>query len=149
MLAVLLPVIVSSRGVARDGLDKRHWPALQPGVWETESTRKLPSGKVQRWKESISQCHDATELLRGYWGLGIVEEAGCRYTASQAIGDQFKITGECPVRHVGVAKTDAIVTTDGPDVFEMHVRVVEGKRVYEASQVGHRRSACSVKPDSR
>ena len=90
MLTVLLAVLISSKGVARDGLDNQQWPTLQPGVWETESTRKLPSGKVQRWKERVSECHDATELLRGYWGLRIVEEAGCRYTASQATGDRSK-----------------------------------------------------------
>ena len=80
--------------------------------------------------------------MRAYWGLGIVGEAGCRYEAAKVSREQFKITSECMVRHAGVARSNAtaIVKTEGE--FEMQIEVVEGKKVYRGSQIGHRRSAC-------
>ena len=139
----------SSSGVARDRLPSERWPTLQTGVWETECTRSLPNGKLQTWKENVSQCQDATELLRGYWGLGIVEEAGCRYVATQLVANKFKITSKCMVRHAGVAASEATVTAKSADEFEMHIKVVEGKKIYGGSAVGHWRSACPIKLGSK
>jgi hypothetical protein len=53
------------------------------------------------------------------------------------------------VRHVGVAASEATVTAKGTDDFEMHIKVVEGKKTYRGSQVGHRRSACPLNLDSK
>ena len=118
------------------------WPSIQAGVWETDCSRKLPHGRTQHWQDVVSECQDATELLRGYWGLGVVEEAGCRYKAIKLSPGQFKINSECMVRHIGVATSEAIAVIKNESAFEMNIRVVEGKRVYRASQIGRRRSVC-------
>jgi len=141
--------VTPSSGIARDKPPSETWPTLRTGVWETECTRSLPNGKIQAWKESVSQCQDASELLRGYWGLGIVEEAGCRYVATQLLADKFKIISKCMVRHAGVATSEATVTAKSADDFEMQIKVVEGKKTYGGSQVGHRRSACPANLDSK
>lgn len=118
------------------------WPAIQTGVWDTDCSRRLPNGKTQHWKEVVSQCQDGTELLRGYWGLGLVEEAGCRYQATRLSRDEFKITSECMIRHAGDVKSEATVVVREGGTFEMSIKVVEGKKVYRGSQLGHRRSDC-------
>lgn len=130
------------RGAAPDASAAQQWPALRAGVWETESTRTLPSGKTQAWKDVISECHDPAEMVRGYWGLGIVEAAGCQYEAARTAPDEFRVTSECMVRHAGVARSVATVKTKDNDAFEMTVKVVEGRKVYRATHVGHRRSDC-------
>jgi hypothetical protein len=81
--------------------------------------------------------------------LGIVEEAGCRYGAAQTAPNQFKVTSECMVRHVGVARTQAIVKIVGDGEFEMTAEVSEGKKTYRASQVGRRRSDCPQEQGTR
>jgi hypothetical protein len=138
-----------SIGTPGDSKAREDWPTLQSGIWETECTRTLPSGKTQHWNQKVSHCRDATELLRGYWGLGLVEEAGCRYEAEKISTDQFKITSECMVRHAGVAKSSATAVVKNADAFEMRVDVIEGKKVYHGAQTGHRRSACPDPAGSR
>ena len=134
--------LAPANGGTGDSKVHEDWPTLQSGIWETECTRTLPSGKTQHWNQKVSHCRDATELLRGYWGLGLVEEAGCRYEAEKISADQFKITSECMVRHAGVAKSTATAVVGNADTFEMRVDVIEGKKVYHGAQTGHRRSAC-------
>ena len=121
---------------------REDWPAIQTGVWDTDCSRTLPNGKTQHWNDIVSQCEDGTELLRGYWGLGLVEQAGCRYEAMRLSTAEFKITSECMVRRAGVAKSEAIVVVREGGTFEMSIKVVEGKKVYRGSQLGHRRSDC-------
>src|SRR6266478_2872687 len=98
------------------------WPALQTGIWQLDSTRIPPSGKAQRWSETVNQCSDARGLLTGYWGLGIVERAGCRQSSSKIEPTRFKVVSECMVRHAGKATSEAIVTITSPDAFELDVR---------------------------
>ncbi len=142
-IGALTPAVsLSSRGAAADASVHEQWPTLRPGIWETESKRTLPGGKTQTWKDVISECHDPTELVRGYWGLGIVEAAGCRYEAVQTVPGEFRVTSECMVRHAGVARTEATVKTKGGDDFEETAKVVEGHKIYRGSQTGHRRSDC-------
>lgn len=118
------------------------WPVLETGTWQLESTRILPGGRTQHWNETVSQCSDARALLAGYWGLGIVERAGCRQFSAKSNPTRFKIVSECMVRHIGKATSEAIVTVKSQDDFEVDVRVTEGKKKYRASQSGHRLSAC-------
>ena len=138
-------VLLSSRGAASDASFHEDWPTLNPGIWETESKRTLPSGKVQAWKEVLSACEHQDDMLRGYWGLGIVEAAGCRYQSERTAPDEFRVTSECMVRHAGVARTEATVKIKGGDDFEETARVVEGRKIYRGSRTGHRRSDCPSK----
>jgi hypothetical protein len=141
MLSLVL-LIVPSNGTAGDSRPGDNWPVIQSGIWETECTRTLPNGKTQHWSEVVSECGDATELLRGYWGLGAVEAAGCRYDAVKVSADQFKITSECMVLHAGVARSSAIALVKSGGAFEERVDVFEGKKVYHGLQIGRRRAAC-------
>jgi hypothetical protein len=109
----------------------------------------LPNGKTQHWDQNVSQCHDATELLRGYWGLGTVEEAGCRYEAVKVSTNQFRITSKCMVRHASVAKSEATVVVEDTGELAMTIVVHEGKRTYRGSQRAHRQSACPSSPQVR
>jgi hypothetical protein len=111
-------------------------------MWEVDSKRTLPNGKVQAWKEIISECTDPAEMVRGYWGLGILGRAGCQYHATETAPGEFKVTGECMVRHAGVATSEATVKMKGTDEFEMTVAVVEGKKHYRGFQIGRRVSDC-------
>ena len=140
--ALTLAVLLSSRGVASDASFHEDWPALHPGIWETECKRTLPSGKIQAWKDHLSACKNQEEMLRGYWGLGIVEAAGCRYESERIAPGEFRVTSECMVRHAGVARTEATVKTKGGDDFEETAKVVEGRKIYRGSRIGHRVSDC-------
>jgi hypothetical protein len=135
-------VAVPSNGTATASDPNEDWPAIQAGIWETACTRTLPSGKTQHWNVVVSACHDPSELLRGYWGLGAVEEAGCRYEAVKVSTDKFKITSECMVRHAGIARSTATAIVKNGGTFEMRIEVVEGKKIYRGSQIGHFQSAC-------
>jgi len=135
-------ISLPSRGASVDAAAASEWPPLRAGVWEVESTRTLPSGKTQTWKQVLSVCRDPADMVRGYWGLGIVELAGCQYESARTAAGEFKVTGECMVRHAGVARSDSTVKMKGVDDFELTAKVVEGKRVYRGFQIGHRRSDC-------
>jgi hypothetical protein len=119
------------------------WPSLEPGVWRVASTRQLPNGKTQRWDETIEHCSGRRDhLFMGYWGLGIVELAGCRYHSARVAPTEFKVTSECMVRRAGKVTSEAIVSVTASDAFELRVSVVEGKRKYAGTQTGRRTSAC-------
>jgi hypothetical protein len=143
--ALAFAVLLSSRGAASDASFHEDWPTLNPGIWETESKRTLPGGKVQAWKEVLSACEHQDEMLRGYWGLGSVEAAGCRYQSERTAPDEYSVTSECMVRHAAVVLTEATVKIKGGDDFEETARVVEGRKIYRGSQTGHRRSDCPSK----
>jgi hypothetical protein len=88
-------------------------------------------------------CGDASTTFMGYWGGGIVEMAGCRYTATRVADERFKIVTECIVR--GLAKpshAETEVTMHGAEAFEMKGTVKEGKKTYGVTQVGRRLSDC-------
>lgn len=141
-LAMTFWIALPSQGASPDASAAPEWPPLRAGMWEVEYKRTLKGGKMEAWKEVISMCTDPAEMVRGYWGQGIVEEAGCRYDVARTAADEFKVSGECMVRRAGVSKSEAIVRIRGGDDFEMTVKVVEGKKVYRGSQIGHRRSDC-------
>jgi hypothetical protein len=133
------------QGPARSG----EWPTILPGTWELVSARTLPSGKVQRWTEQVNHCVDAADFFRGYWGLGILEEAGCRYDAAKSSATEFRITSECMVRRAGKVGSTALVTVTSAEAFTMQVNVSEGKRKYRGTQVGHRIAGCANVPEGR
>jgi Protein of unknown function (DUF3617) len=119
------------------------WPPVKPGLWELKSQRTLPNGKTQSWTRTSKQCHDPSGLFRGYWGLGILEKAGCRYQAAQLSGKTFSVASRCVVRGVGISTSEAIVTVHGDDEFDMQVHVDEGSRQYRARQAGCWIAECS------
>jgi hypothetical protein len=121
------------------------WPPLDPGVWKVTSRRTLPNGKVQNWEETLSRCVDTSELFMGYWGLGIVEEAGCRYQSVKIGQDQYSVTSECMIRRSGNVKSEATIKVKSPKEFEANVTVPEGKRLYRGNAVGTRISDCPAK----
>src|SRR4029079_10662328 len=123
--ALMFWISLPSRGASPDGAAAPVWPPVGAGMWEVDSKRTPPNGKVQAWKEIISECTDPAEMVRGYWGLGILGRAGCQYHATETAPGEFKVTGECMVRHAGVATSEATVKMKGTDEFEMTVAVVE------------------------
>jgi hypothetical protein len=143
-------LLLEARTYAGDetGKSTGEWPALQTGIWQLYSTRIPHSGKPQHWNQTVNQCSDARGLLTGYWGLGIVERAGCRQSSSKIEPTRFKVVSECMVRHAGKATSEAIVTIKSPAAFDLDVRVTEGKREYRGSQSGHRLSACPPTTDT-
>ena len=143
VFAMMFWIALPSRGASPDASAAPEWPPLRAGIWEVEIKRTLPSGnKMEAWKEVISECTDPAEMVRGYWGHAILERAGCQYEVARTAPDEFKVTGECMVRRARVSRSEAIVRIKGVDDFEMTVKVIEGKKVYRGSQIGHRRSDC-------
>ena len=131
-----------SLATAGDAEPKEQWPAMEPGVWQSESSRTLPNGKIQKWKEMISACDDPAKLLRGYWGPGRLAEAGCQYEAFEVSANQFTIRSECMILHGEVAKGTATVEVKNARSFELHAEVIEGKKRYRASRVGRLQAPC-------
>jgi hypothetical protein len=123
------------------------WPPIKLGIWKIDTTRILPNGKTRRSGGSGPVCGDASTTFLGYWGRGIVEMAGCRYTATRVADERFKIVTECIVR--GLAKpshAETEVTMHGPEAFEMKGTIREGKKTYRVTQVGRRLSDCPSRP---
>lgn len=127
---------------AQDTRPPEQWPTLDPGIWEIETSRMLPNGRKRDSKEVVSECSDATELLRGYWGFGRLAEAGCRYSASKHSERDFEIKSECMVQRSGVTTSSAAVVVKDKGSFEFKIEVLEGKRVLHGTLAGRRRSAC-------
>lgn len=122
----------SCGGLAGDSL----FPNVKRGVWELSAARTLPDGKVESWNLTVNHCRDESRLFQGYWGLGIVERAGCRYKFSRISADGYKIDSECAVRGVDKAVSEATVVVTGDSAFEMDVTVHEGPRRYRATESG-------------
>src|SRR5438128_777077 len=141
-LVASLPLGVSSS--VRAGQAPGPWPPVKPGLWELKSQRTLPNGKTQSWTGTSKQCHDPSGLFRGYWGLGILEKAGCRYQAAQLSARTFRVASRCVVRGVGIATSEAIVAVHGEGDFDMQVHVDEGSQHYRARQAGCRIAECSA-----
>jgi hypothetical protein len=118
------------------------WPKIRAGVWELLSTRTLPNGHVQKWKDTARECEDPSQLFRDYWGLGIVERSGCRYEAMQVSPTEFKITSQCMARRAGTVASDVRVSIRDEDTFELSAKVLEGRRQYRGGQIGRRVADC-------
>jgi hypothetical protein len=138
LLGGYVPVWATNPGATLRG----EWPMIQPGVWELESSRTLPDGKIQTWKDTSRECQDPTGLFRGYWGLGIVERAGCRYEAKKDSPTRFTITSECMIRGVGRVKSEVVASIEDQSSFELQVTVAEGRRQYRGQQRGRRIGIC-------
>lgn len=123
-------------------LEQSKWPVVKAGVWETTSTRTSPDGETQTWTLKSRRCPDTTLLFRGYWGLGTLERAGCRFEPSRRSDSQFTIKSECNVRGVGLALTEATVTLKSDSEFYVEVLVHEGPKEYRARQTARLIGAC-------
>lgn len=123
------------------------WPPIKLGVWNIETTRVLPNGKTKHAGGSGPVCSDSSYIFIGYWGGGKVEIEGCRYIATKAADDRFKIVTECFVRGLAAPSHGEVeVTMHGPEAFEMTGTTKEGKKTYRVTQVGRRLSDCPVDP---
>lgn len=120
----------------------QEWPQVKPGIWEIEANWTRRNGRPGHWKEKTSQCHQPVDMFQGYWGEGIVERGGCRSQSTKVSENEFKVTTECMVRHIGVATSEAVVTLTGDANFVMEVRHREGKRISKISHAGRWLSSC-------
>jgi hypothetical protein len=145
-LTTLLGGADPARGKDPSGTPRGEWPMIQSGVWELQSSRTLPNGKVQRWTDTSRECRDPTELFRGYWGLGIVERAGCRYEAKKDSPTKFTITSECMIRGAGRVNSEMVASIGDQSTFELQVNVTEGRRRYRGEQKGRRTGPCVEDP---
>jgi hypothetical protein len=120
---------------AVDSVAPREWPPTRLGLWKLETTRIFPNGKTKHWTETAHACSDASDLFMGYWGGGIVEIEGCRYTPVKVASDKFRITTECFVRGARrPSDGEADVTMHGLEAFEMKGAVTERKKTYRLTQ---------------
>jgi hypothetical protein len=135
------------RAGAVDSVVPGDWPPVKPGIWRIETTRVLPRGKTKHSGGSGPVCGDASEIFMGYWGGGILEIRGCRYTPIRVVSEKFKVVTECSVRGLAAPSHAEIeVTMHGPEAFEMAGTVREGKKTYRVTQVGRRLSDCPAVP---
>jgi hypothetical protein len=152
MLFMWVPVVVAflvGVPVAPDPAHPQQWPQVKPGVWEIETTWTLrPSGELREQKLKTSACQDVIALFQGYWGTGIVNRASCRFQSTKVSDTEFKITSACPVRRVGVTKSESIVTLNSDDMFAINVRHHEGKRTSTIHQTGRWLSTCPAAPEA-
>jgi hypothetical protein len=130
-------------GVGCADATEPQFPPLRGGLWELQSVRGLPSGKSQKWTQQSRACPDANLLFQGYWGLGILEKAGCRFESTQLPDNRYRIASECMVRGVGRATSEGTVTLSGDEAFDLDIHVQEGKRRYHATQHGRRMGDCA------
>jgi hypothetical protein len=119
------------------------FPPVRGGLWELQAVRVLPSGKSQKWTMQTRYCQDAGLMFQGYWGLGILDKAGCRFESTKLSDNRYRITSECMVRRAGKATSEGTVTLSGDDAFELEMDVQEGKRRYHATERGRRLGDCS------
>lgn len=119
------------------------FPPIRSGLWEMHAVRVLPSGKSQKWTMQTRYCQDASLAFQGYWGLGILNKAGCRFESSKLSDNRYRVTSECMVRRAGKATSEGTVTLTGDDAFELEMDVQEGKRHYHATERGRRLGDCS------
>jgi hypothetical protein len=145
-LTTLLGGSDPARGNEPLATPRGEWPMIQSGVWELQSSRTLPNGKVQHWTDTSRECRDPTELFRGYWGLGIVERAGCRYEAKKDSPTRFTITSDCRIRGADRVKSEMVASVKDQSTFELQVSVTEGRRRYRGEQKGRRIEACVEAP---
>jgi hypothetical protein len=117
------------------------FPKVSRGIWHLSATRTLPDGTKQTWTLTARRCQEPSLLFKGYWGLGVVDRAGCRHTPTKLSEGRFKVATECMIRNVGVATSESTISVKG-DEFEMEVEVHEGDREYRATQVGKRVGPC-------
>jgi hypothetical protein len=118
------------------------FPAVRAGVWELHAERVLPNGKSQRWTRKAEYCRDPKLIFQGYWGLGSVERAGCRFESTELTGNQYRVTSECMIRGVGRVESDARITVTDDTAFELEVDVREGPQHYRATERGQRIGDC-------
>jgi hypothetical protein len=135
------------RAGAVDAVVPGDWPPIKPGIWKIETTHVFPRGKTKHSGGSGPVCGDASEIFMGYWGGGILEIKGCRYTPIRVASEKFKIVTECIVRGLAApSHAETEVTMHGPEAFEMEGTVREGKKTYRVAQVGRRLSDCPAVP---
>jgi hypothetical protein len=138
-------VVVGVACSVTSGVDAQ-WPPIKPGVWELSASRTLTDRKTQSWKRQSRSCDDPTLLFKGYWGLGILEKAGCQYRSVKVSEGQFKITSECMIRGAGRATSEATVVLKEDREFQMTVHVNEGQQVYKITENGVRVADCGCGP---
>ena len=134
-------VLLLSASSSRDGQAPVQWPPVRAGLWELRSQRTLPNGTTQSWR--TKSCRAASNLFHGYWGLGVVEKAGCRYEAIPVSAGRYRVRSRCVVRGVGESTGESIVTLHGDTAFDMDVLITEGSRRYRATQTGCRVATCT------
>jgi hypothetical protein len=117
------------------------FPAVRAGVWELHAERVLPNGKSQTWTRKAEYCRNPKLIFQGYWGLGSVGRAGCRFESSELTGNQYRVTSECMIRGVR-AESDARITVTDDTAFELEVDVREGRQHYRAIERGQRIGDC-------
>lgn len=122
------------------------WPPLRNGVWALESTRVLPTGTEHQWRAKQTACHSAADLFMTYWGLGKLEQAGCRYYARKLSPTEYEVNSECMVRHHGRIDSRALIKLLNQDSYEEKVTLREGSNTYSARQIGRRVAECEPSP---
>jgi hypothetical protein len=95
--------------------------------------------------EKVRSCTDTSWLFVGYWGPGIVERGGCQFRSWRLSAGRYKITSQCMVRRVGVARSTGTVVMENPDGFQLEAELVEGAKHIRISQTGRRISGCTDK----
>jgi len=97
------------------------WPSVEVGRWEISSEVRRRSGRLQHVTEEVRHCNDSKLLFMIPAADGILDEGGCQFSSSQVSPRDFKLTSACMVRRAGVVRTEASVTVENAQAFEIRI----------------------------
>lgn len=103
-------------------LSPRQWPPIRPGIWELREEWAAKDGKPQAGTYQMNQCLDQRSMFQGHLTEGILELAGCHHESTRITPTVFRITSDCAIRGLGIARAESIVNMDGETSFRMDMR---------------------------
>ena len=139
-LAATIAVVQSAGAVAAEGGSADVWPPLRLGVWESVTTRVLPSGRKETWKSVRKVCTHPRSMFIGYSGLKQVGKGGCAFESTKLSDNTYRLHIRCDVK--GGGEAEGILTMQSEDSFELKMTTKEGKQSIPSTKTGHRVGDC-------
>lgn len=123
-------------------LSPKGWPPVRPGVWELREEWSAKNGKPQVGTYQMNQCLDQWGMFMGLLTEGILELAGCHYDSTRITPTIFRITGDCAIRGLGIARTESIVNMESETSFRIDMRDYGRSKEKRLRTIGHWVSGC-------